>query len=86
MNDITRTLYEFTSHHGLHPWQDPQYERVSSYVQKETDSLYQLLDKDGQQLLKDMLDHLMELHCMESEQLFASTLCLCRELHGILST
>ena len=84
MNDVTRALYEFTSHHSFYPWQDPEYERVSSYIQKEKDALYRLLDTDGQQLLQDMLDHLMELHCMESEQLFASTLYLCRELRGIL--
>lgn len=85
MTDLMRSLYEFTSRRRMgRMWDDPEYQDYSCYALHQEETLRNLLDQEGIQVLNDMLSELTSQHAVELEVMFQATLSLCGELNGLL--
>ena len=85
MNDIVRSLYEFTLRRRMGGvWNDPEYANFRYCAEQKETQLRARLDKDGQTLLDDLLTELAQQHNVELETIFSSALYLYRELNSIL--
>ena len=85
MNDITRSLYEFTLRRRMGGvWDDPEYANFRYCAELKETQLRARLDSDGQKLLDDLLEELAQQHNVELETVFSSALNLYRELNTIL--
>ena len=85
MNDITRSLYEFTLRRRMGGvWDDPEYANFHYCADQKETQLRALLDKDGQKLLDDLLEELTQQHNVELETVFSSALSVYKELNTIL--
>lgn len=85
MNDIVRSLYEFTLRRRMGGvWNDPEYANFRYCAEQKETQLRARLDKDGQTLLDDLLAELAQQHNVELETIFSSALHLYRELNSIL--
>ena len=85
MNEIVRSLYEFTLRHRMGGvWNDPEYAHFRYCADRKETQLRALLDKDGQKLLDDLLEELAQQHNVELETVFSSALSVYKELNTIL--
>ena len=85
MNDIIRSLYEFTLRRCMGGvWNDPEYANFRYCADQKETQLRTVLDKDGQKLLDDLLEELAQQHNVELETVFSAALNLYRELNTIL--
>ena len=85
MNDIIRSLYEFTLRHRMGGvWNDSEYANFRYCADQKETQLRARLDKDGQKLLDDLLEELTQQHNVELETVFSSALGIYKELNMIL--
>ena len=81
MNDLTNALYEFVTARRMgRVFDDPEYRSVTSSAQGKENRLRELLDRDGNKLLTDLMNEQLLQFALEMEAMFLSTVDLCREL------
>lgn len=85
MNDLTNALYEFVTARRMgRVFDDPEYRSVTSSAQGKENRLRELLDRDGNKLLTDLMNEQLLQFALEMEAMFLSTVELCRELDQTL--
>ena len=85
MNDLTNALYEFVTARRMgRVFDDPEYRSITSSAQGKEDRLRELLDRDGNKLLTDLMNEQLLQFALEMEAMFLSTVDLCRELDQTL--
>ena len=85
MNDIIRSLYEFTLRHRMGGvWNDPEYANFRYCADQKETQLRARLDSDDQKLLDDLLQELTQQHNVELETVFSSALSVYKELNRVL--
>ena len=81
MNDLTNALYEFVTARRMgRVFDDPEYRSITSRAQGKEDRLRELLDREGNRLLTDLLNEQTLQNAVEMETMFQATVTLCREL------
>ncbi len=81
MNDLTNALYEFVTARRMgRVFDDPEYRSITSSAQGKEDRLRELLDREGNRLLTDLLNEQTLQNAVEMETMFQATVTLCREL------
>ena len=81
MNDLTNALYEFVTARRMGSvFDDPEYRSITSSAQGKEDRLRELLDREGNRLLTDLLNEQTLQNAVEMETMFQATVTLCREL------
>ena len=81
MNDLTNALYEFVTARRMgRVFDDPEYRSITSSAQGKEDRLRELLDREGNRLLTDLLNAQTLQNAVEMETMFQATVTLCREL------
>lgn len=81
MNDLTNALYEFVTARRMgRVFDDPEYHSITSSAQGKEDRLRELLDREGNRLLTDLMNEQLLQFTLEMEAMFLSTVDLCREL------
>mgnify|MGYP004679122161 CR=1 FL=1 len=85
MNDLTNALYEFVTARRMgRVFDDPEYHSITASVQNKENRLRELLDRDGNKLLTDLMNEQLLQFALEMEAMFLSTVELCRELDQTL--
>ena len=85
MNEIIRSLYEFTLRRRMGGvWNDPEYANFRYCADQKETQLRARLDNDGQKLLDDLLEELAQQHNVELETVFSSALSVYKELNRVL--
>lgn len=85
MNDIIRSLYEFTLRRRMGGvWNDPEYANFRYCADRKETQLRARLDNEGQKLLDDLLEELAQQHNIELETVFSSALNIYKKLNTIL--
>ena len=81
MNDLTNALYEFVAARRMGSvFDDPEYHSITASVQSKENRLRELLDREGNRLLTDLLNEQTLQDAIEMETMFQATVTLCREL------
>ena len=81
MNDLTNALYEFVTARRMgRIFDDPEYHSITASVQNKENRLRELLDRDGNRLLTDLMNEQALQNAIELEAIFQATVTLCREL------
>ena len=81
MNDLTNALYEFVTTRRMgRVFDDPEYRSITSSAQGKENRLRELLDREGNRLLTDLLNEQTLQNAVEMETMFRATVTLCREL------
>ncbi len=81
MNDLTNALYEFVTTRRMgRVFDDPEYRSITSSAQGKENRLRELLDREGNRLLTDLLNEQTLQNAVEMETMFQATVTLCREL------
>ena len=81
MNDLTNALYEFVTTRRMgRVFDDPKYRSITSSAQGKENRLRELLDREGNRLLTDLLNEQTLQNAVEMETMFQATVTLCREL------
>ena len=81
MNDLTNALYEFVTARRMgRVFDDPEYHSITASIQNKENRLRELLDRDGNRLLTDLMNEQLLQFALEMEAMFLSTVDLCREL------
>ena len=85
MNDLTNALYEFVTARRMgRVFDDPEYHSITASIQNKENRLRELLDRDGNRLLTDLMNEQLLQFALEMEAMFLSTVELCRELDQTL--
>ena len=81
MTDLMNSLYEFVTARRMgRIFDDPEYRSITSSAQGKEDRLRELLDREGNRLLTDLLNEQTLQNAVEMETMFQATVTLCREL------
>ena len=81
MNDLTNALYEFVTARRMgRVFDNPEYHSITASIQNKENRLRELLDRDGNRLLTDLMNEQLLQFALEMEAMFLSTVDLCREL------
>ena len=85
MNDLTNALYEFVTARRMgRVFDDPEYHSITASIQNKENRLRELLDRDGNRLLTDLMNEQLLQFALEMEAMFQSAVELCRELNQTL--
>mgnify|MGYP005907897195 CR=1 FL=1 len=74
MNDLTNALYEFVTARRMgRVFDDPEYHSITASAQNKETRLRELLDRDGNRLLTDLMNEQTLQNAIELETMFQAT-------------